>query len=208
MTSLADFVHVYEPAADPGSPTLLLLHGTGGDEHDLVPVGRRLAPGANILSPRGRVLERGMARFFTRQAPRVFDPEELRQRTAELTHFVGAAAGHYGFDAARVVGVGFSNGANMAACLLLLAPGLLRAAVLFSALRPIDLAHAPDLREVPVFITGGRADRMIEMERTAELAAYLQEAGATVEARWTDSGHTVTPEDVDAARGWLERQAL
>src|SRR5947209_1955372 len=127
MTDLV-FVHVFQPAQNPGAPTLLLLHGTGGDEHDLLPLGG-LARGAALLSPRGKVLENGMPRFFRRLSEGVFDVEDLKVRASELADFVTAAAGHYRFDASRVIAMGFSNGANVASALMLLRPGVLKGAI-------------------------------------------------------------------------------
>ena len=130
------FAHLFEPPADVEAPILLLLHGTGGDEYDLIPFGRALSPGAGLLAPRGKVLEQGMPRFFRRLAEGVFDVEDLRRRTAELADFVSAAAKTYRFDPGRVLAAGFSNGANIAASLLLLRPGVLAGAALFRAMVP------------------------------------------------------------------------
>ncbi len=198
-----DFVHVYEPAASADKPTLLLLHGTGGDEHDLIPVGRALIPGAGLLSPRGKILERGMPRFFRRIAEGLFDLEDLKVRTNELAEFVTRAADHYGFDSSRVIAVGFSNGANIAASLLLLRPGILPAAVLFSPMVPIEPDTRPALQGVKVFISGGRQDRMVDPANTQKLAELLRESGADVTLRWTNGGHSLTPDDVEAGAKWI-----
>ena len=198
------FIHRYEPPADPHlATTLLLLHGTGGNEDDLVPLGRVLAPGAGLLSPRGRVLERGMPRFFRRLAEGVFDLPDLIARTNELADFARAAAIVYGFDAARVIAVGFSNGANIAASTLLLRPGVLRGAVLFRAMVPIEPESPPDLRGTPVLLSAGRVDSMIPPSGTERLAAILRAAGADVTLVWQLAGHTLEQPDVDAAREWL-----
>ena len=114
------FVHTYIPGT--AGLTVLLLHDTGGDESDMVPVGKRIAPCASFLSPRGMVLENGMPRFFRRLAEGVFDIEDLKLRTGELASFVGASAKYYEFDSEKVLAVGYSNGANIAASLLLLHP--------------------------------------------------------------------------------------
>lgn len=208
MTAPLDFVHVYEPAAAAGQPTLLVLHGTGGNEHDLVPLGRALLPGAGLLSPRGKVLERGMPRFFRRLAEGVFDLDDLRLRAAELARFVEAAAGHYGFDRQRVIAAGFSNGANIAASLLLLHPDVLRSAVLFSPMVPLVPDPFPALDGVAVFISAGRHDPMVEPANTEALATLLEQCGATVTLRWTDGGHALTPADADAAARWIGESAL
>ncbi len=207
MSAPLDFVHIYEPAAAPGQPTLLVLHGTGGDEHDLVPLGRALLPGAGVLSPRGKVLEHGMPRFFRRLAEGVFDLDDLRLRAAELAAFVAAAAGHYGFDGGRVIAAGFSNGANIAATLLLLHPDVLRAALLFSPMVPLVPDPLPVLDGVQVFISAGRYDPMVEPANTQALATLLEQCGATVRLRWTEGGHALTPEDADAAARWMGESA-
>jgi phospholipase/carboxylesterase/glyoxalase family protein len=208
MAAALDFVHVYEPPAQAGRPTLLMLHGTGGNEHDLVAAGRVLLPGAGILSPRGKVLERGMPRFFRRLAEGVFDLEDLKFRAAELAAFVAAAAAHYSFDPARVIAAGFSNGANIAASLLLLSPGTLKAAALFSPMVPIVPDPLPGLHGVEVFISAGKRDPLVSPEHTAELAALLESCGAAVRVRWTEGGHSLGPEDVDAAARWLRELAI
>ena len=195
------FVHRYFPGDS--EVTLLLLHGTGGDENDLVPLGRELAPGAGILSPRGKVSEHGAARFFRRLAEGVFDQEDLVLRTHELAGFIRAAEEEYGFDLARLVAVGYSNGANVAASLMLLHPGLLPAAVLFRAMVPFEPEEPPDLSGMPVFLAAGRGDRMIPPEHTERLAEILREAGAELDLRWRDTGHALTYEEVAEAKDWL-----
>jgi predicted esterase len=197
------FVHRYVPAQRAGAPTLLLLHGTGGDETDLLSLGEVLAPEAGLLSPRGQVREHGMPRFFRRLAEGVFDLDDLRFRTHELAGFVAAAAAAYGFDARRVIAVGYSNGANIAASLLLTHPGVLCGAVLFHAQVPLEPQEAPNLSGVPVFLTGGRADPIVRPAETERLAALLREAGADVTLRWQPNGHTLSPREVDEARRWL-----
>jgi predicted esterase len=197
------FQHVYQAPGSPDAPTLLLLHGTGGDEHDLVPLGAELWPGAGILSPRGKVLEGSMSRFFRRLAEGVFDVEDLRVRTAELAGFLTDAANHYAFDVANVTAVGFSNGANIAASLLLLNPGLLRRAILFRAMVPLVPDPLPVMPNTRVLISNGRTDRLIPAEETDGLAALLTAAGADVTLVWQRAGHTLTREDVAAARTWL-----
>jgi predicted esterase len=198
-----DFVHVYQPAASPGAPTLLLLHGTGGNEHDLLPLARTIAPTAGVLSPRGKILERGMPRFFRRLAEGVFDIEDLKLRTMELADFVAAAAAHYEFDARRVIAIGFSNGANIAASLLLLRPEVLARAVLFRAMVPLVPDVMPSLKNVSVLLSGGRRDPIVPAENTERLAAMLREAGAAVTVAWQGAGHALTNEDVAEAREWL-----
>ena len=197
------FVHVFEPATAPAAPTLLLLHGTGGDEHDLLPLGRGLAPGAALLSPRGRVLERGMARFFRRLSEGVFDLPDLRRRSAELAEFVERAAWRYGFERSRVIAAGFSNGANVAASLLLLHPGTLAGALLFRPMVPLVPEVVPDLGGVPVLIAAGSADPVAPRPESERLAALLRRSGARVSLHWTEAGHGLTPSDVEAGRAAL-----
>jgi phospholipase/carboxylesterase/glyoxalase family protein len=203
QTADLGFVHRYVPCAHPPGPTLLLLHGTGGDENDLIQLGQLLHPEAGLLSPRGKVLENGAPRFFRRLAAGVFDEADLIAQTAELATFVGEAAIAYDFDPSRVAAVGFSNGANIAASLLLLHPQVLRAAVLFRAMVPLTPAVAPRLDGVPVYLSAGRFDTMIPPENTEKLATMLREAGADVTLGWTPQGHNLSPDEVNAARRWL-----
>jgi predicted esterase len=203
-----DFTHVYQPRATPGEPILLLLHGTGGNEHDLVPLAKTLLPGAGILSPRGKVLERGMPRFFRRLAEGVFDIEDLKLRAAELADFVTAAAAQHEFSTRDVIAVGFSNGANIAGALLLLRPDVLGTAVLFRAMVPLVPDTLPDIPATPVLISNGKMDPLVSAEETERLAALLRSAGADVTVAWQNSGHELTDRDVITAREWLaQRQA-
>jgi glyoxalase family protein len=203
------FIHRYVPPAAgaelAGSTTLLLLHGTGGDEDDLVQLGRALLPGAGLLSPRGKVLERGMPRFFRRLAEGVFDQEDLARRTEELAAFVETAVETYGLRKDGIVAVGFSNGANIAASLLLRRPGLLRGAVLLSPMVPFEPAAPPDLAGTAVFIGAGRSDATAPAAQSEHLASLLERAGAAVTVHWEPGGHALTDREVDAARQWLER---
>jgi phospholipase/carboxylesterase len=203
MSADLGFVHRYLPGEDESSPTLLLLHGTGGNEEDLVPLGEALLPDAAFLSPRGKVSEYGAPRFFRRLAEGIFDHEDLLFRTHELAEFVKAASEEYGFDPSMVVAVGYSNGANVAASTILLHPGLLRAAVLFRAMVPFEPDPTPDLSGMPVFLAAGRMDRMIPPDNTQRLADILLEAGADVDLRWRDTGHPLTYEEVGEAKAWL-----
>ena len=201
------FQHAFIPAEADGAPTLLMLHGTGGDEHDLLALGRALYPGAALLSPRGQVLENGMPRFFRRLAEGVFDLDDLRRRTHDLAAFVADASTAYGFDARRVIAVGYSNGANIAASLLLLRPEVLAGAVLFHAMVPLVPEQSPDLRGVPVFMAAGRTDPLIPARLTEQLAEMLRQAGASVELQWQPGGHTLTQAEALAATSWLRANA-
>jgi predicted esterase len=202
MAADLGFEHVFRPATNRAAPTLLLLHGTGGNEHDLIPLGESLAPGAGVISPRGKVLERDMPRFFRRLAEGVFDLDDLRFRTHELAGFVAAAAAHYGFDAKNVVAVGFSNGANIAASMLLLEPTVLAGAILFRAMVPIVPDPLPSLSGTPVFMSNGRADSLIPAAEAERLASLLQQAGADLTIEWQPGGHQLTRQDVVLAEKW------
>ena len=196
------FEYRVEPAAG-ATRTLLLLHGTGADENDLIPLGRALDPTANLLSPRGKVLENGMPRFFRRLAEGVFDVEDLKARTHELAAFVRTAVEKHDLAGTRLVAVGFSNGANIAASALLLHPDLLRAAVLLRAMVPFEPEDAPDLHGVDVFIGAGRADPLIDPAATQRLIEILEGAGASLEVVWNPGGHQLDPAEVHQARQWL-----
>ncbi len=204
--NMVGFTHHYIPPVQAGQqkPTLLLLHGTGGDENDLLDLGRMLAPEFGLLSPRGKVLENGMPRFFRRLAEGVFDVPDLIQRTHELADFVEVASTTYGFDATRVIAVGFSNGANIAASMLLLRPQVLSAAVLLHVMVPFVPEELPNLTEKKVFIGAGRRDPIVPTQNTEQLVKLLQEVGATVEAHWHNGGHTITHEEVREAKLWLQ----
>jgi predicted esterase len=202
----SDFTHRFFPARADGLPTLLLLHGTGGNEGDLLGLGEYLAPHAARLSPRGKVLENGMPRFFRRLAEGVFDLEDLRRRTEELADFVSTAAAGYRFDPARVVAVGFSNGANIAASLLLLRPKVLSAAILFHAMVPLEPDPLPDLESTPVFLTAGKLDTMIPPAESERLARLLESAGANVTLAWQPGGHNLSRAETEAAKSWLGRR--
>lgn len=183
--------------------TLLLLHGTGGNEEDLLGLGRELAPEANYLSPRGKVLEHGMPRFFRRLSEGMFDIEDLKARTLELALFIKEAAAHYGFDPGAVTAAGYSNGANIAASLLLMRPGILNGAVLFRPMLPLTPEVPPDLSGVRVLIGAGRTDRMIPADGPVKLADALQNAGADVTMYWHPGGHELARTDVEQAKAWL-----
>jgi len=201
MNPRLDFVHEFMPGTS--KRTLLLLHGTGGNEHDLVPLGCEIDSTAAILSPRGKVLENGMPRFFRRLAEGIFDEEDLKKRTHELADFVGAAAEHYEFAADQVVAVGYSNGANIAASLLLLRPETLRAAILFRAMVPLVPEKLPQLSSARVWIGAGNQDPIILTSETQRLVELLRGAGADVTIRFFDAGHNLMNNEIEIARDWL-----
>lgn len=198
------FVHRFEPAARSDAPTLLLLHGTGGNEDDLLPLGRMIAPGAALLSPRGQVLEHGMPRFFRRLAEGVFDEADVKRRAHELADFLGEARRRYGLPAP--VALGYSNGANIAAAVLLLRPEALSGAVLLRAMPPLGTAPAADLAGKPVLMLSGAMDPIAGPDRDGRLSAMLSAAGADVAHRTLPAGHELSQADVSTARTWLISQ--
>ena len=205
---MTDFVHVFQPPAAPDARVLLLLHGTGGSEHDLLPLAEMLVPGAGVLSPRGRVLERGMPRFFRRLAEGVFDIADLKLRTQELADFITESAATHTFSTGRLIAVGFSNGANIAGALLLLRPEVLGGAILFRAMVPLTPDTLPQIPATPVLISNGRVDPLVSAEETEHLAALLRSAGAGVTVAWQAAGHELTGSDITTAREWLAKQPL
>jgi predicted esterase len=196
------FTHRWEPR-EGSTRTLLLLHGTGGDENDLIPLGDLIDREANLLSPRGQVLENGMPRFFRRLMEGVFDIPDLKARTAGLGEFIDAASARYGFPTDGVTAIGFSNGANIAASLLLLRPGLVKQAVLLRAMVPLEVSPLPNLAGTRVLIAAGERDPIIPPANSEKLARMLEDAGADVTLQWSPVGHQLTRNDVDASREWL-----
>lgn len=201
MKAGLDFIHEFVPGSS--KRTLLLLHGTGGNEHDLIPLGREIDPAAAILSPRGKILENGMPRFFRRLAEGIFDEEDLKRRTHELADFVAAAAQHYELAAGEIVAVGYSNGANIAASLLLLRPETLCAAILFRAMVPLVPEKLPELSSARVWIGAGNQDPIIPTSETQRLVDLLRTAGADVTIRFVNAGHGLTNNEIETARDWL-----
>ncbi|MFC7397057.1 alpha/beta hydrolase [Chelatococcus sp. GCM10030263] len=199
MTTLS-FVHRFEPAREPGHAPLLLLHGTGADETDLLPLGRMIAPGAALLSPRGKVLEGGAPRFFSRLAEGVFDHEDVRFRADELAAFITEVRAAY--DLAAPIAVGFSNGANIAAAVLYRQPEALAGAVLLRAMVPLPETPA-DLTAKDVLLLSGAMDPIVPAENSTRLARLLTEAGAAVEHRNLPAGHGLSQADVTLAKAWL-----
>lgn len=198
------FIHRWEPGAESG-PTLLLLHGTGGSEHDLLDLGRSLLPEAGLLSPRGRVSEHGMARFFRRLAEGVFDLDDLRLQTADLAAFVDQASRHYGFEPAKVVAVGYSNGANIAASLLLSGFTTLAGAVLLHPMVPFEPKTVPSLKGTKIFVGAGRQDPLVPEALTNRLVELLTAGGSAVETFWQPGGHALTRPELEAAAHWVQQ---
>jgi predicted esterase len=200
---MLSYQHVFVPATDPAAPPLLLLHGTGGDEHDLLPLGRQLSPGSALLSPRGDVSENGMPRFFRRFAEGVFDLADVEKRTHTLADFITAAAGKYRLDVSRLVAVGFSNGANIAASMLLLRPEALAAAVLLRPMVVLEPAQSPDLRGKRALISSGSFDPIVPSDHPERLASLLRRGGAHVDVQTHPASHGLVPGDLAAAKKFL-----
>jgi len=184
-------------------PTFLLLHGTGGNEEDLVPIGHEIGSEAAILSPRGKVLEDGMPRFFRRLAEGVFDIEDLKFRTNELADFVKAASKAYGFDMQHIIAVGYSNGANIASSMLLLRSEILSAAILFRAMVPLVPEVLPNLTDKRIFMSSGLHDPIVPKREVESLSSLFKKVGAEVSLYWQNSGHELRIEEVKKAKEWL-----
>jgi phospholipase/carboxylesterase len=200
MTELS-FIHRYEPATEPSRPPLLLLHGTGGDENDLMPLGQMISPGSALLSPRGKILENGMPRFFRRLAEGVFDEDDVRLRANELADFIAEARQAYGLEAP--VAVGFSNGANIAAAMLMLRPEALAGAALLRAMVPLRDTPKVDLTGKPVLMVSGAMDPIIPADNAARLASSLVAAGANVQHHTLPGGHGLSQTDLQLLVNWL-----
>ncbi len=204
-----DFIHKFIPStADDNKTTLVLLHGTGGNEEDLIPIGQFLAPDAALLGIRGKVLEGAMPRFFQRLSEGVFDEADLIFRTHELARFIEDAAKMYALNPERLVAVGYSNGANIAASLLLLEPTILSAAVLFRSMLPLNPEKLPALHEKHVLMQSGRLDPIIPASNSERLAELLKQAGAEVALNWQNTGHGLTNPEFVTAKKWLETVLL
>jgi phospholipase/carboxylesterase len=195
------FAHRFVPGADADRPPLLLLHGTGGDEHDLIPLAQRIGPAHALLSPRGKINEEGQTRFFRRSPEGIWDLDDFRARTAELAEFLKGAVAAY--KLAKPIALGYSNGANIAWSLLLKEPGLIGGAILLRAMLPFDPRPLPDLAGVPVLLIAGTHDELIPVERAGLLAALLGEAGADVTYEALHAGHGLTKPDITLAAEWL-----
>ena len=200
------FIHRFEPGDESGATPLLLLHGTGGNEYDLLPFGRAIAPGAPLLSPRGKVLENGLPRFFRRLAEGVFDLEDLRGRTIELADFTVNACQTYGLK--PPIALGYSNGANIAAAMLQLRPEILSGGILYRAMVPIDEPVQGRLDAKPILIVSGKHDMIVPLATAQRLATILNDAGANLDHQFLPAGHALTEQDIDAAKRWFRHVSL
>jgi phospholipase/carboxylesterase len=198
--------HIFKQGTNPAAPVLVLFHGTGGTEHDLLPLAAGFSPDSSVLSIRGNVSENGMARYFRRLAEGVFDLEDLVFRTKELNDFLDEAAAEYGFDRHNLVAIGYSNGANIAGSLLFHYKDSLRGAILHHPMVPIRGLELPDLSGVPVFIGAGVNDPICSAEESNELEGLLSGAGASVAVHWEQFGHQLTRTEVAAAAAWYKEQ--
>jgi phospholipase/carboxylesterase len=197
--------HIFKQGSDTTKPTLILLHGTGGTEEDLLPIGEMISPTSSVLSIRGNVLENGMPRFFRRLAEGVFDQEDLILRTHELYEFLAEAAEKYGLDRHNMVAVGYSNGANIAGSVLFHYEDAFKGAILHHPMVPLRNKELPNLAEIPVFIGAGRNDSICPAQESEDLHTLLTGAGAVTELHWENNGHQLSRTEVHAAGIWFEK---
>ncbi len=207
MTEDLGFIHRFVPPEDSASgETLIVLHGTGGNENDLVGIGQTIAPGAAILSPRGNVLENGAPRFFKRLAEGVFDPKEVRSRSEELARFIRAAITKYGLDPTRIYALGYSNGANIASTVMFVEPGLIQGAILFRPMLVFEPQEQNDLSGSSVFISAGRMDPIVPASSIERLVELFESRHGEVTLKWQLAGHNLVPSEVREAADWLALQ--
>jgi predicted esterase len=207
MTGDIGFIHRFIPAEDKSSAeALIVLHGTGGDENDLIGIGQAIAPGAAILSPRGNVLENGAPRFFKRLAEGVFDPKEVRSRAEELASFIRAAISKYGLNPERIFAMGYSNGANVASTVMLIDSELLRGAILFRPMLVLETDVQSDLSGKGVFISAGKMDPIVPVKSVVRLVELFEASQADVTLKWQQAGHNLLPSEVREAADWLVLQ--
>ncbi len=203
MSGDLGFIHRFRPAAPGVRDTLLVLHGTGGNEDDLVGIAQTVAPGAAVISPRGKVLEGGAPRFFRRLAEGVFDPAEVHARGEEMAGFIRAAALRYEREADRIFALGYSNGANIASTVMLIDPDVIRAAVLLRPMLVFEPAEKADLTGKAVLLSAGKVDRIVPVESVEKLAGLLKDRGAEVTLNWQLGGHNLVPSEMKEAAEWL-----
>jgi predicted esterase len=197
------FIHNFVEPKEGAGMVLFLLHGTGGTENDLIPLGREINKSAAILSPRGKVLENGAPRFFRRLAEGVFDIDDLKFQTGELSDFIEKASDFYKFGLQSVVAIGYSNGANMAASLLLLRPKVVSSAILFRPMVPLVPEILPDLSTKNIFVSGGLYDPIVPKVETERLVDLFKKCGSNIFINWENSGHELRTEEITVARNWL-----
>jgi len=205
MSEKLGLTHKYIPSSHPGNhSTLLLLHGTGGNENSLIPISELILPGAAVLSPRGNILENDMPRFFRRIAEGVFDMQDLKERTKELAKFIEESAKIYDFDTDSFIAVGYSNGANIALSVILTFPGLITKAILFHPMIPFVPTTPPDLSNTSILITAGTNDPIVDSDETNDLYTLLQSYGANIEIYWHELGHNLTSDELSRTAEFLK----
>jgi phospholipase/carboxylesterase len=197
------FIHRFVPAPSTSARTLLLLHGTGADENDLLDLGHALDPDAALLSPRGKILENGAPRFFRRLAEGVFDEEDVVRRAHELAEFIRSASIKYQIDLKRLIAVGYSNGANIAGAIMLLGVAPFSKAILIRAMVPLKSPNVPQLAGAGILLLAGQFDPIAQPPIVTRLEQILRKAGADVTLEFQPAGHEITGADVTAARDWL-----
>jgi phospholipase/carboxylesterase len=203
------FAHIFINRKDSGNNdianklTLVLLHGTGGNEEDLIFLGKEIEPKASILSPRGKVSENGMPRFFRRLAEGVFDMEDLKFRTQELADFIQKCSVHYKFELRKTIAIGFSNGANIAASILLLHPDVFEGAILFRAMVPLVLNPLPDLSNKKILLSAGLQDPIVSRMETENLNRLFQKTNSNITLKWQNSSHNLIQDDLKIAKEWI-----
>jgi phospholipase/carboxylesterase len=198
--------HIFQKGVHSDTPTLVLFHGTGGTEHDLLPLAKKISPASSVLSLRGSVSENGMPRFFKRLAEGVFDIEDLIERTKEVNEFLFQAAEQYTFDRGNLVALGYSNGANIAGSLLFHYEHALKGAILHHPMVPRRGIELPNLAATPVFIAAGSNDPLCSPQESIDLEKLLSAAGASVTLHWENFGHQLTSSEVEAAASWFREQ--
>lgn len=206
MSGDLGFVHRFRPPSPDSADTLLVLHGTGGNEDDLIGIAQTVAPGAAVISPRGKVLEGGAPRFFRRIAEGVFDPAEVRSRAEEMAKFIRAAADRYALDPTRIFALGYSNGANIASTVMLIDPGVIRAAVLLRPMLVYEPKEKNDLSGTAALMSAGRVDPIVPTTSVERLAALFEERGADVTIKWQLGGHNLVPSEIKEGADWLAVQ--
>lgn len=200
-----NYEHIYKPG-EPGHPTFLVLHGTGGTEKDLVPLANYIDSKAGIISVRGDVSENGMNRFFRRLSEGIFDKQDLEKRTHALYNFLQSASENYRFDKTNVIALGYSNGANIAASMLYFYEDALKGAILHHPMTPFEEREMKTSDALPVFIGAGNNDPICPPENTRLLISQLESAGSNVTTEWGNAGHSLTQNELDAAKDWYNNQ--
>jgi phospholipase/carboxylesterase len=188
----------YEPSTEPtGTWTLLLLHGTGGTEHDLVQIGKDLLPGAAILSPKGKVNENGMSRWFRRFTEGVFDEVDMQAQADDLAEFLKAKGGNF-------IALGYSNGANMGAALMTFHPEVLDGLIMWRGMKILQEPLKPNLHGKKILMCNGLTDQMGPIESARSQAEVFRQGGAEVTLHELSTGHGLTQGDFSLTKAWLK----